>query len=112
MNIKQAYAIWSKYYDTNNNKTRDLEAIALRTTLNKIRFDNCLEIGCGTGKNTEWLLTKAKHIKAIDLSNEMLSVARQKINAENVVFQQADITHPISEVCPAPKKHPPREPCR
>jgi ubiquinone/menaquinone biosynthesis C-methylase UbiE len=94
MNVEQAYAIWSKDYDTNNNKTRDIEAFALRTTLKDIPFDNCLEIGCGTGKNTEWFLTKAKYIKAVDLSDEMLTIAKENINSESVVFQQADIIQP------------------
>jgi ubiquinone/menaquinone biosynthesis C-methylase UbiE len=92
MDIKEAYNIWADQYDTNENKTRDLEAIALRTTLTDIDFAECLEIGCGTGKNTEWLLTKAKKITAVDLSDEMLAKAKTKINADNVNFVQADIT--------------------
>ncbi len=92
MDVKQAYNIWADQYDTNSNKTRDLEAISLRTTLANIEFDDCLEIGCGTGKNTEYLLTKAKQVTAVDLSDEMLAKARQKINAGNVQFMQADIT--------------------
>jgi len=91
MDIKQAYDIWSKQYDTNNNKTRDLEAQALRATLTDIGFETCLEIGCGTGKNTEWLLTKAKQITAVDLSNEMLAKAKEKLHSEKIQFQQADI---------------------
>jgi ubiquinone/menaquinone biosynthesis C-methylase UbiE len=92
LDVEQAYNIWAKQYDTNLNKTRDLEAIALSETLGNIGFDNCLEIGCGTGKNTEWLLTKATKIVAIDLSWEMLAKAKEKISASNVVFIQADIT--------------------
>ena len=92
MDTKKAYDIWSKQYDTNDNKTRDLEAKALKLTLGNINFDNCLEIGCGTGKNTEWLLTKVKRITAVDLSEEMLTKARKKINYGNVKFLQADIT--------------------
>ncbi|MFM7053600.1 MAG: class I SAM-dependent DNA methyltransferase [Bacteroidota bacterium] len=92
MHTRQAYDIWSKHYDTNNNKTRDLEALALRTTLADIRFDSCLEIGCGTGKNTEWLLTKAKQLTAVDLSDEMLAKAKEKVCSDSVQFQQADIT--------------------
>jgi ubiquinone/menaquinone biosynthesis C-methylase UbiE len=94
MNVKLAYAVWSKDYDINNNMTRDLEAFALRIILKNIPFDNCLEIGCGTGKNTEWFVKKAKYIKAIDLSDEMLTIAKEKINSENVDFQQADIMQP------------------
>jgi ubiquinone/menaquinone biosynthesis C-methylase UbiE len=91
MNVKQGYKIWADQYDTNINKTRDLEAISLRSSLADIKFDNCLEIGCGTGKNTEYLLTKANQVTAIDFSDEMLAKARQKINADNVQFIQADI---------------------
>lgn len=88
---RAAYNIWSQQYDTNNNKTRDLEAEALRTVLSNIDFDSCLEIGCGTGKNTQWLITKAKHITAIDLSEEMMAKAKEKITDANVNFIQADI---------------------
>jgi ubiquinone/menaquinone biosynthesis C-methylase UbiE len=93
MDVKQAYNIWADQYDTNNNKTRDLEAISLRTTLSGFQFNNCLEIGCGTGKNTEWLITKARQVTAVDFSNEMLAKAKQKINSDNVQFIQADITN-------------------
>ena len=91
MNVEEAYRQWSAQYDTNQNKTRDLEAISLRETLNDIRFENCLEIGCGTGKNTKWLLTKGQKITAIDLSEEMLSKAREKISNDNVRFLKVDI---------------------
>ncbi len=92
MNIQQAYNIWSEQYDTNENKTRDLEAISLREHIKGREFEHCLEIGCGTGKNTEWLVTQAAKVLAVDLSEEMLSKAKQKINASNVTFIQADIT--------------------
>ena len=93
MSIKQAYNNWADYYDTNENKTRDLEAVALRKTLAALRFYNCLELGCGTGKNTEWFLTKAKSVTAVDFSDEMLSKAKEKIKSGNVMFCQADINN-------------------
>lgn len=92
MNTQQAYNIWSQQYDSNNNKTRDLEAQSLQTTLANINFNTCLEIGCGTGKNTTWLIKKAKQVTAVDLSEEMLAKAKEKIKAGTVQFIQADIT--------------------
>ena len=92
MDTRKAYDDWSKQYDSNINKTRDLEAKALREILSEVDFNSCLEIGCGTGKNTEWLVTKAKRITAVDLSKEMLSKARGKINSDKVQFLQTDIT--------------------
>ncbi len=94
MNTKEAYDNWSHQYDTNINKTRDMEALALRQTLAGISFGSCLEIGCGTGKNTAWLLTKAKEITAVDLSEAMLTKAKEKINSAQVNFVQADILQP------------------
>lgn len=91
MNTREAYNIWSEQYDTNENKTRDLEAFALRETLSKISFADCLEIGCGTGKNTQWFATKAKHLTAIDFSEDMLAKAKVKVASTNVEFIQADI---------------------
>jgi ubiquinone/menaquinone biosynthesis C-methylase UbiE len=91
MEIQHSYNQWASQYDTNANKTRDLEAISLRKTLQHITFTNCLEIGCGTGKNTEWFVTKATQITSVDFSEEMLAKAKQKITATNVQFIQADI---------------------
>ena len=94
MTTQQAYNQWAAQYDTNDNKTRDLEAKALRNTLSAISFENCLEIGCGTGKNTVWFAEKAIAVTAVDLSGEMLAKAKEKIIANNVEFIQADITKP------------------
>lgn len=91
MNVEEAYNELSKQYDTNLNKTRNLEAKSLREILSEVHFENCLEIGCGTGKNTDWLMTKGEHILAIDLSEEMLSVAKNKLINQNVEFLKVDI---------------------
>jgi ubiquinone/menaquinone biosynthesis C-methylase UbiE len=90
--IQKAYNSWATQYDTNQNKTRDLEAQALRTTLISINFDRVLEIGCGTGKNTVWLQEKAQHVTAVDFSEEMLAKAKEKITSGKIQFKQADIT--------------------
>jgi ubiquinone/menaquinone biosynthesis C-methylase UbiE len=91
MNNQQAYNNWADTYDSVINKTRDIEAIALRKILPAVSFDNVLEIGCGTGKNTEWLLSKSKYLFCVDFSEEMLNRAKEKINATNVEFRQMDV---------------------
>lgn len=91
MSIQNAYNQWAKQYDTNKNKTRDLDRIVTKETLGKYAFKTVLELGCGTGKNTAWLLTKAEHITGLDFSEEMLTKAKEKINSPYVVFQQADL---------------------
>jgi len=91
MNTRQSYDNWANQYDTNNNKTRDLEATALRSSLSEIKFNSCLEIGCGKGKNTEWLVQKAQKVLAVDLSEKMLAKAKEKITSDRVEFKQANI---------------------
>lgn len=90
MNVQQAYNSWSETYDSVENKTRDLEARALREMISGNNLD-ILEIGCGTGKNTVFLQTKAKYLTAADFSTEMLAQAKTKITAANVEFRQLDL---------------------
>jgi ubiquinone/menaquinone biosynthesis C-methylase UbiE len=91
MNTQDAYNHWAPQYDSNENKTRDLEGEAMRSLLADEHVARCLELGCGTGKNTEWLLQKAEQLTAVDFSEEMLGRARQKLAGEVVQFVQADI---------------------
>lgn len=92
MDISNAYNSWAAQYDTNDNKTRDLEALTLKKLLSGKTFKHCLEVGCGTGKNTEWLLTICDQITSIDVSQGMLEIAKNKIKSTKVNFTKADIT--------------------
>ena len=91
MSVREAYNEWSLQYDSNENKTRDLEAVALRECLAGIQFSSCLEIGCGTGKNTEWLASKCRRLLGVDFSPGMLEKARTRKLPDHVNFLQADI---------------------
>jgi ubiquinone/menaquinone biosynthesis C-methylase UbiE len=91
MDNQQAYNAWAGNYDVVVNKTRDLEAAALRKMLSETDFEKVLEIGCGTGKNTEWLSGKANHVTGADFSEEMLARAKEKITSENVKLVRIDI---------------------
>lgn len=46
-----------------------------------------LEIGCGTGYFSKELVRTGADITAIDISPDLLSVAAQKVAANNIVFQ-------------------------
>ena len=102
-NIRNAYNHWAQQYDTNKNRTRDLEAIALRETLatasgaapDQPLYTHCLEAGCGTGKNSVWLADHCQQLTAMDFSESMLLQAKEKLaGREHVRFFQADITQP------------------
>lgn len=92
MSIRDAYTTWSATYDTQENATRDLDARVTRQILGGLRCRNVLELGCGTGKNTPFLAQIGERVQALDFSEGMLALAREKVQAGNVTFAVADIT--------------------
>jgi predicted TPR repeat methyltransferase len=104
MDTRTLYNEWSSTYDEVENKTRDLEKLAGQQVLSVVNYENVLELGCGTGKNTSWLSGKAKHHQAVDLSEEMMAKAKakEKVMAAHVHFLQADITKPWEFVTEKP----------
>jgi len=94
MSIQDAYNEWSHIYDSNQNRTRDLDEQVLRLALNGQRFPSILEIGCGTGKNTAFLAEIGAQVLALDFSEGMIARAREKVTGSHVRFQFADLTRP------------------
>src|SRR5258705_4310637 len=92
MNIQKAYNEWSATYDSDENLTRDLDQKVTRNALANLPFNSILEIGCGTGKNTDFLAQIGAHVHALDFSEGMIEKAREKVQAENVKFSVADLT--------------------
>ena len=85
------YDFWAYQYDNNVNLTRDLDKTATIESLSNENFFRVLELGCGSGKNTEWLITKADRLVGIDFSKNMLDLASKKINSKKVTFINADL---------------------
>ena len=88
---KKYYDTWALQYDENINPTRDLDRQITIETLSGIKFSYVLELGCGTGKNTEWLIKIDDTVTGLDFSDGMLDLARQKMSSENVSFIKADL---------------------
>jgi ubiquinone/menaquinone biosynthesis C-methylase UbiE len=78
--IACAYDRWSQVYDVDANATRDLDALVLRARSSEFKGLDVLELGCGTGKNTEWLALYARQILALDFSEGMLERARTRLS--------------------------------
>ena len=93
--MSEQSAFWSKVADKYDRvvdlqiggKTRSL----VRERLAKEgRLGHVAEFGCGTGFYTQVLAEKADTLVATDMSPGMLEVARSRITAGNVQFQQED----------------------
>ena len=85
------YNAWANRYDEASNSTSELDKIVLKQSLSNIDFFKVLELGCGTGKNTEWLITKADSLIGLDFSKNMLDIAKNKIQSDKVAFIETDL---------------------
>lgn len=94
MKIQDAYTRWSTTYDSDRNLTRDLDHRATQDALTGLRYQNILELGCGTGKNTAFITQIAQRLVALDFSPGMLRQAKSKIKSDHVFFVVADLTKP------------------
>jgi ubiquinone/menaquinone biosynthesis C-methylase UbiE len=58
-----------------------------------LRCESSLDIGCGTGAFSRLLADRSERIVALDLSPQMIQVARERSKAyPNIDFQVADVT--------------------
>jgi len=92
--VASAYDDWAETYDTIQNLTRDLAAQTLKQADLNFAGRRIIEVGCGTGRNTEWLVgpvAGAAAIVALDFSEEMLKRARARVNDPRVRFVQQDV---------------------
>lgn len=89
--IVESYDRWSETYDSDRNATRDLDARVLRAAALPIDGADVLELGAGTGKNTEYLADRAASVIALDFSEGMLARARARVSSPKVQFIRADL---------------------
>lgn len=96
--MAQATQFWNKIADKYSKLPIADEAAyqkKLAVTRDYFRPDmEVLELGCGTGSTAILHAPYVKHIRAIDFSDNMLAIAKDKAEAEqidNVTFEQAAI---------------------
>jgi ubiquinone/menaquinone biosynthesis C-methylase UbiE len=92
--IQAAYDRWSSTYDTQPNPTRDIDAAVLHHILPDLTGLTVVEAGCGTGKNTGRLAAASRQLIALDFSQGMIALARQKHHAPHIHFTRCDLNHP------------------
>lgn len=94
--VEGLYDQWAYSYDADHNRTRDLAGSAIRSDLAGISAGVIVELGCGTGVNTEWLVERARFVVAVDFSSAMLERARRRLEGnETVRFLRQDIRAPL-----------------
>lgn len=86
-NFSRYAHLYDKYASVQNKAASELASSLKSRNISRI-----LELGCGTGNYTLLLREKFKEarIRALDISEEMVGVARNKLKNENIEFMVAD----------------------
>jgi malonyl-CoA O-methyltransferase len=97
--VSHAYDRWAPTYDKTNNPMVWATTYALAQGLADVKGLDCLELGCGTGRNLAAMAkADARTITALDISNEMLRHTKMRA-LENPdppwKLIQHDLTTPI-----------------
>lgn len=89
--IEENFSKHARDYDQNS-RVQDLCASRLIKEVNTNGVSSILDIGCGTGNYTKLLKSKFPQakIKAVDISAEMIKVAKEKLGNEGIEFIVAD----------------------
>lgn len=99
-------ARYDSWYDTELGSISDQVERHLAQSMFKAPGPKVLEIGCGTGQYTSWLVQEGYEITAVDISGEMMTLAQKKIAAlkesnpqvKPVRWWHADITEILDQL--------------
>lgn len=97
--IADAYDRWAETYEIDPNPTREMASAVLRQLNLDLTGRDVLEVGCGTGHNTEWIAEHARSVIALDFSEEMLRKAKARLQSSQAHFLRHDVrlVWPIAE---------------
>jgi ubiquinone/menaquinone biosynthesis C-methylase UbiE len=83
--IKTGYQIWSNTYDTENNILIQVEEPVVKSIVKKFTPGTALDAACGTGRYSIFLDSLGFAVTGIDLSEDMLRIAKQKNGSINYI---------------------------
>ena len=93
--VQSGYNRWAQVYDHDANPLPALEQPVVREWAGEVAGLQTLDLGCGTGRHTQWLAEAGANVTAVDFSEGMLAEARSKPGAEHVRFVQHDLHQPL-----------------
>ena len=85
------YRARADFYDESISSGLETFEVGKSLLLKLGKFDQILELACGTGVWTETLLKMGNHVTAVDAAPEMLKIAKEKCGDERITYQQADL---------------------
>lgn len=91
MSFQEEYSELYDLFYKNKNYAAEVNYLLSICAQAKLKPQNLLELGCGTGSHTKEFLNAGLQISAMDLSSSMLAVAKRKNANSKVEFWQSNI---------------------
>lgn len=89
------YDLWAEIYDGEDNPLIQLEQPHVIAQMGDVRGLVIADVGCGTGRHTQWLAAAGAKVIGLDFSRRMLEKARGKPGCAKVDFRQHDLAAPL-----------------
>ncbi len=93
--VGAGYDRWAPTYDTDGNPMVALEGPHLRAAVGAVHGLRVLELGCGSGRHTQWLAEAGAQVVGVDVSPGMLAQARPRCVGLDVQLHQHDLEQPL-----------------
>ena len=93
--VRTGYDRWAEVYDHDANPLPALEELRVREAFGEVHGREVLDLGCGTGRHSAWLVEAGARVTAVDFSAGMLAKARERIPAGGVRFVTHDLHEPL-----------------
>ena len=95
LGVRHGYDRWAAIYDEDANPLQALEQPRFQDACGDVVGLRVLDLGCGTGRHTQWLASRGATVTAVDFSEEMLAKARCKAAKDAVRFLVHDLHEPL-----------------
>lgn len=93
--VRAGYDRWAAVYDHDANPLPALEEPRVREAFGDAAGREVLDLGCGTGRHTAWLVEAGARVTALDFSAGMLAEARRKVPSGRARFLVHDLHEPL-----------------
>ena len=93
--VQAGYAAWSSFYDDDGNPLIAMEEPVVRGCFGPLNGRHAIDLGCGTGRHTIALVEAGAVVTAVDLTPEMMAIARRKLAGRPVRWIEHALPKPL-----------------